>query len=137
MVTDLNMRLICLAVVGLCFGQAALADIYKSVDSKGHVTYSSSPSKGAQRLNLAPPSPGRPAARGVQSASPGDFPRVDERTQQSRDHVRRRILEQERATELGLLSEARSKVGRGGDPADVTLHEKNIQALNSELARLK
>jgi hypothetical protein len=130
--------LICIAVMSLCCGQAARADIYKSVDSGGHVTYSSSPSKGAQRLNLAPPSsPGRPAARSAQAASPGDFPKVDERTQQTRDHLRRRILEQERATELGLLGEARNKAGRGGDPADIRLHEKNLQALDSELARLK
>jgi hypothetical protein len=48
--------------------------------------------------------------------------------------MRRRILEQERATELSLLSEARAKTN---NQADVVLHQKNIEALNSELARIK
>lgn len=137
MVPGLNMRMTCLAVMGLCLGQVAQADIYKSVDSKGHVTYSSTPSKGAQRLNLAPPSVTRPSAHSARSGLPENFPRVDGRTQQTRDDVRRRILEQERATELGLLNEARTKAGRGGDPADVVVHERNIQALNAELSRLR
>lgn len=107
----------------------AHADIYKSVDSDGHITYSSIPGKGAIRLNLSPPTAQKPRTM----TSPGDFPKVDGATQRSRDDGRRRILEDELSNEVRLLEEARSK----SVSADVPLHEKNIAALRAELARLK
>lgn len=125
------MRLICLSA-GLLLSLSAFADIYKSVDGSGHVTYSSTPSKGAKRLDLAPPVPRQ--THSSRAVSPSSFPRVDGQTQRERDDMRRRILEQERATELSLLSEARAKTN---NQADVVLHQKNIEALNSELARIK
>lgn len=149
------MELRCLmAILCLGFGNMAQADIYKSVDAEGNVTYSSVPSKGAKELRLEPMEPptalNRPASertRKPRAASPEDFPKVDSSTQKSRDSTRRRILDDEMASEQKLLAEARANLGQaaaGGNAAklsalqeDVTLHEKNISALKTELANLK
>lgn len=144
--------LLCLGCIGL-----AQAEIYKSVDSEGHVTYSSSPTKGAKKLDLEPPLPSSPPparARNNTRSSPSDFPRVDSETQKNRDSARRRILAEELATEEKLLAEARRNLKSGEDEktADdtakyhekmkslreqVSLHEKNIGALKTELSNHK
>lgn len=139
----------------LCAGWAgfAQAEIYKYVDADGHVTYSSMPRKGAKKLNLDPrPAPSAPSARGAvrNEAGPADFPKVDGSTQRSRDDTRRKILENEMATEEKLLQEARRNLkdeqARSADRADektralreeLTLHEKNIDALKTELGSIK
>ena len=130
------------------------AEIYKHVDAEGHVTYSSTPSKGAKKLGLeplAPPSrstrePSSRAPRARNNASPFDFPRVDSNTQRSRDSTRRKILADELATEEKLLAEARGSLKQGEAKPDgklrtlqeeVTLHEKNVSALKTELSNLK
>lgn len=132
------------------------ADIYKLVDEHGRVTYSNAPLKGAKKLNLDPistvamPKPKTPVA------SPAGFPRVDGETQKKRDGTRRDILEQELAAERKLLDEAQKALAEGeatrmGDERNyqkyldrverlksgVTLHEKNIEALNKELAGVR
>lgn len=81
------------------------------------------------------------------SASPLDFPKVDRGTQKSRDTTRRKILADELATEEKLLSEARANLKQGdaslsGEKlhelqAEVTLHEKNVSALKTELSNVK
>lgn len=145
----------------------AQADIYKSVDADGHVTYSSVPSKGSKRLDLGPVPTSRPAEPPARRQTPKSgaetFPRVDRETQQSRDDVRRRILQEELATEQKLLVEAKAnlqageenpEVFRGKDgktyrnvakydakirdlTEEVDLHQRNIEALQTELSRLK
>ncbi|WP_035383237.1 DUF4124 domain-containing protein [Ferriphaselus sp. R-1] len=128
------MKLICLSL-GLLLSLPAMADIYKSVDAEGRVTYSSAPVKGAKRLNLGGVQRTTGSAR---PAAPSDFPKIDGQTQRGRDDTRRKILEQERLAELGLLNEARAKLPASpGGRADVTLHEKNIEALDKELAHLR
>ncbi len=156
-------------IVLLCLGQAgpALAEIYKSIDSEGHVTYSSTPSKGAKKLGLeqAQPAPTRNTVSTPvrpRSSTPSDFPRVDSNTQKNRDNTRHKILADELDAEEKLLAEARQNLKAGEDSpeydrdqyhrpvltgrykdkmsalqAEVTLHEKNITALKSELANLK
>ena len=150
----------------LCVGYAgwAHADIYKYVDAEGRVTYTSTKIKGAKKLNLpsAYTSSSTPtSARGDTDA--GDFPRVDSKTQKSRDESRRAILEEELAAEDELLMEARKnlqaaeenpEVFRGKDgkiyrnvakfqektkplQEQVSLHELNIEALKLELSKLK
>jgi Domain of unknown function (DUF4124) len=132
----------------------AKADIYKKVDEDGRVTYSNVPSKGAQKLNLEPlntvPS-GAPNA-----GTPGNFPRVDAETQKSRDQVRRQILENELSQEMAQLEEAKKALAEGeatrlGSERNyqkyldrvqplrdaVAEHQKNVDALNEELAGLK
>lgn len=142
------------------------ADIYKAVDADGHVTYSSTPIKGGKKIILEPlPTMAPPSSSGrSRSEEPaGDFPRVDSATQRNRDDTRRRILEEELATEQKLLEEARQKlqlaedtpqVYRGKDgkiyravakyeenvkaaQEEVSVHEKNIDALKTELSKLK
>ena len=138
----------------LCLGQGgwAQAEIYKYVDSEGHVTYSSTPIKGAKKLNLN--SPGTASFARIPSGStthPSDFPRVDDKTQKSRDDTRRKILEDELAAENKLLAEARENLkdreSRRNMPEydekiqalrkQVALHENNVAALNTELSNLK
>ncbi len=91
----------------------------------------------------------------TESASPG-FPKVDAETQRGRDDTRRKILEQELASEESQLTEARAKLAeqdaiRLGDERNyqkkldrlqpyreaVEQHEKNIQALQKEIGNLK
>jgi hypothetical protein len=138
----------------------ACADIYKSVDSDGRVTFSNIPMKGATRVYTDPIPMGNKSSRGkssggskVTAPSPADFPRVDAATQKSRDTNRRQILTDELATEQQALTDARKaladaqssteaqtnpqkyqeRVARLRDNA--TLHEKNVAALQQEMAR--
>jgi len=136
----------------------AQAEIYKSVDEDGHVTYSSTPIKGGKKLHLEPlPTMGPPKAR-----SNSEF-RVDSQTQSKRDDKRRKILEDELATEQKALEDARARlqeakdtpqVYKGADgktyrnvakfeenvnaaQEEVTSHEQNVKALQTELSNLK
>lgn len=159
---------------------AAHAAIYKTVDADGHVTYSSEPARGSKRIILEPTTPA-PSSTPVprqrsESSSPRDFPRVDGATQRGRDDTRRKILEEELATEEKLLAEAQQNlkegeekpevfkttivVGKKPDGSPVTqevtrrnvakydakikdlndqveLHKNNVEALKTELSKLK
>ena len=143
------------------FAMEAQAEIYKRVDEDGHVTYSSTPIKGAKKLHLEPlpTMPPPPKAR----STPSDFPRVNSETQDRRDDTRRRILEDELATEMEALEEARARLKEGQDMPEISkgpdgrtyrnvakyqekvaalqeevdAHEKNVEALKTELANLK
>ncbi|MBI5626312.1 MAG: DUF4124 domain-containing protein [Nitrosomonadales bacterium] len=134
------------------------ADIYKSVDANGHVTYSSTPIKGGKKIILEPlPTmvpPGKPR-------SPADFPMVDAEKQKERDETRRKILQDELSAEEKLLGESQQnlndaspEVFQGADgktyrnvakyeenikslTEQVELHQKNIAALKAELSKLK
>lgn len=127
-------RRLIIAALGL-HALGAQADIYKSVDAEGHVTYSNIPTRGAKKLNIEPlttmPRPSRPKGE-------GDF-RVDSQTQKMRDDTRYKILRDELSAEEARLQSARQAEqgggGRGHD--DVVLHEKNIEALRREISNLK
>lgn len=154
-----------LTLVALACANQAQAEIYKRVDADGHVTYSSAPIKGGKKVHLEPlpvmaPTP-LPAGKG-RSENSSDF-RVDSETQRNRDQTRRQILQDELAAEQKALEEARLNLQEGeANPevyktADgktyrnvvkyeekiknlqeqVRLHEKNIDALNTELSNLK
>lgn len=139
----------------LILSQAAYADIYKLVDENGRVTYSNVPIKGAKKLNLEPISTFAPP-KPKPVATPQNFPRVDNETQKKRDVSRRDILEQELASEQKLLEEAKKALAEGeavrlgsernyqkyldrvqGLKDNVSLHEKNIEALNKEIAGIR
>lgn len=101
----------------------------------------------------AAPSAGSGGSRA--NKGPEDFPRVDADTQKQRDGGRRKILEDELAAENKALAQARKAFEEGqatrlGDERNnyqkyldrvaglkdaVTLHEKNIAALQKELTR--
>ena len=152
-------------LVFLCAGYVswAQAEIYKKVDADGHVTYSSTPIRGAKKLDLEPltivPSP----ARARNNAKSSDFLKVDSDTQKNRDNLRRKILEEELSTEQKLVEEARQNLMNGKEHLEtlknkdgqsyrnvakyeenikalqgqVILHEKNVEALKTELLKLK
>jgi len=139
------------------------AEIYKSVDADGHVTYSSAPIKGGKKIILEPLSTMQPPARARSAASPEGFPKVDGNTQKGRDDTRRKILQDELNAEQKLLDEAKQNLADGqANPEvyktqggktfrnvaqydakvktlteQVELHQKNIEALNTELSKLK
>ena len=128
------------------------AEIYKSVDAEGHATYSSMPSKGAKKLGLPPLGHSSHPSREYAShsdrtpihPSPSNFPKVDSNTQKIRDNTRRQILLDELATEENLLSEARRNLSTPKSDEkiqvlkeDVSLHDKNVSALKTELSKIK
>lgn len=159
-----------LLLVSLLCSPLAVADIYKCVDEAGHVTYTNNKPSGKGCNTLARDQavssvPGgapasRPAAvpvpqNGASSGSAG-FPRVDSGTQKARDTDRRRILEEELATEQKSLEAARKELEeqesvRYGNERNyqkvldrvqpykdkVQLHERNIEALRREISNLR
>jgi hypothetical protein len=144
------------------FAIGAHAEIYKRVDEDGHVTYSSAPIKGAKKLHLEPLPTMAPPVKPRNSENSPDF-RVNTETQNRRDNTRRKILEDELATEQKALEEARLNLKEGQDnpevhktangqsfrnvakydekvnalQEEVSAHEKNVQALKTELSNLK
>lgn len=145
----------------LCvFPILAQAEIYKAVDADGHVTYSSMPIKGGKKIILEPLPTMMPPGK---ARSPDNFPRVDGGTQKNRDDTRFMILQNELAAEEKLLGEARQKLqeaeanpevfhGQDGKTYrnvakydekikplqdEVDLHKRNIEALRTELSKLK
>jgi hypothetical protein len=103
-----------------------------------------------------PSGPSEPSSSGVarSAPTPSGFPKVDSATQKGRDDVRRKVLNDELATEEKLLAEARVAYANGAPPPTpeeraapqkytervvrlrqaMSLHEKNIEALQKELA---
>lgn len=107
-----------------------------------------------------PPPKAAPAAA-ARTPSPAGFPKVDEGTQKARDTDRRRILDSELAAEQKNLDDARKALAEqeatvlpserlqgggvaGGKVAErvqssrdrVALHERNIEAIQKEIAKL-
>ena len=117
--------------------------------------------------DTAPPAApaAKPAAPAAKTPTPGNFPRVDTSTQRSRDNDRRRILETELASEQRNLEQARRELaeqegiilpsermqykGGGGIAGGkveerlqpyrdkAALHERNIEAIQREIAKLR
>lgn len=111
---------------------------------------------GPPAANGAGPAPRKIIGGSSKTPTPANFPRVDNNTQRERDDVRKRVLTEELATEARLLSESENSMKSGASPLpDETLtspkyidrmaklrqvvdnHNKNIQALNKELDRLR
>lgn len=145
---------------------SALADtLYKCTDDSGVVLYTNQKGAAKKCIVLSRDQPvstftaPKPPPR---AATPNDFPRVDGGTQRGRDSDRRRILEQELATEQQNLEKAKKELAEQGAStlpqernvggsvnqariqeridsyrSKTQLHERNIEALRSELANLK
>ena len=138
---------------------AAHATICKYVDADGNVVYSNvAPPKGLRKLSCeiaddASP-PRKPSGSASVSTKPPGFARVDPETQKSRDEKRRKVLDDELASEEELLREARTAYGNGAPPPlpdeqndaekyrqrigrlrqSVQVHERNVEALRKEIA---
>ena len=119
------------------------------------------PDKNCKRLSFDPipaaspasPAAARPAAR---TPTPASFPKVEENAQKARDNDRRRILESELEAEQKNLAQAKKELAdqeavRSGDERNyqkvldrlqpfkdkVALHERNIEAVQKEISRLR
>ena len=139
------------------------ATICKYIDADGNIVDSNvAQGKGARKLSceIADAAPRSKATAPGGSASvgtPAHFPRVEPATQRNRDELRRRVLNDELASEEKLLGEARVAYGNGAPQplADeqndaeryrqriaklrqaVQLHERNVEALRKELAAIR
>lgn len=140
----------CLAWVPVALAEAGT--LYKCVDDSGVVLYTNQKTtrKNCTVLSIQLPPP---AAAGVPNGAadrpkkasatptPSDFPRVSSSEQKARDTDRRAILERELATEQAALEKVRQAVTGANPPAtardSITLHERNIEALNKELAKVR
>jgi hypothetical protein len=131
-----------------CTGRPTLVEgtMYKCTTQSGYLAYFNVPGATGE--------PAGAVSRGGSTAAPQGFPKVDSATQKSRDTVRRKVLTDELAAEQKLLAEAQAQYGKGAPPISqeekevpqryaervarlrqaVTLHEKNIAALQKELA---
>lgn len=112
--------------------------LYKCVDkSTDTVLYTNQRSGNKQCTMVSNVKSGPTASAGPTRASatptPSDFPRVSGDTQKERDGGRRTILEQELASEQRNLGEAK----KSNNTNKAQLHERNIAALQKEIANLK
>jgi hypothetical protein len=114
------------------------------------------------RSRSGQPGAGRPGTGAPKTATPGNFPKVDEQTQKSRDGDRRRILENELAAEQKNAEQAKKDLAEqeaivlpsermqggaisGGKVQErlqpykdkVALHQRNIEAIQKEIANLR
>jgi hypothetical protein len=126
-----------------------------------------SSAKGAKctAMDLGTPAAAPPPRAAAKTPTPADFPKVDGNTQKSRDTDRRRILEGELASEQRSLDEAKRALaeqeatilpnermqikGGGGISGGkveeriepyrnkVALHERNIEAIQKEISKLR
>jgi hypothetical protein len=154
----------CVAAALLAKLAGAHAEVmYQCVDDLGRKTFSNVklPNKDFKcvTLDLGPATTvptvpvSRPAAR---PPSPPGFPKVEDTTQKERDNDRRRILEAELAAEQQNLEQAQKDLAeqegiRDGNERNyqkvfdrlepyknkAALHERNIEAIENELGKLR
>jgi hypothetical protein len=151
--------LVGLPVAAMLAVPQARAAICKYLDQDGNVVYSNvAPTKGLRKLScdiVENQDRGAPSGSSARSTpTPEGFPRVSPEAQRSRDETRRKILDDELATEQKLLAAARDAYGNGApqplpdEKSDaekyrqriaklrqaVTVHERNVEALRKEIA---
>lgn len=158
------MRLLICSLLMMVFAISARAEIYECVDSSGNKRFTNvkAEATGCKPMNLPSvstvPAPKPAAAKpgDTRSATPESFPKVDPSTQQQRDAGRRKILEQELASEEQLLDQAKKDLAeqeatRLGNERNyqrvlerlepykkkVALHESNIANLRKEMSSLR
>ena len=104
----------------------------------------------------APPASSKKAAKPSAAPSPSNFPKVAEKTQKSRDIDRKYILENELESEQKNLAQAKKELSEhdaarasdeknaqkisAPDPklaSKVSLHQRNIDALEKELSKFR
>ena len=111
-------------ISALILTQLAHAEIYKTVDAEGRVTYSNVKIKGAKKLDLEPADTsfgtGASSSDGAEkrapqtrTATPASFPKVDANTQNQRDGKRKDILQGELDAERKALEDAKKAYAEG------------------------
>ena len=131
--------------------------LYKCIDEGGVMLYTNQKVKDKKCTAISVPVPPPPNKNSVNSGvapaptgatktpTPADFPRVSGTEQKGRDSDRRAILEREIVTEQALLEKAKNPTpaqtatpeARKALQDSIALHERNIEALNKEIARLR
>lgn len=160
-------RFTCLAlpaIVACLAAPAAQADIYKCVSDSGQITYTNakpaSKEKGCSLMTRDQPvsvsGGGSKRSGAAATPTPASFPKVDSDTQRNRDNDRRKILENELESEMKALEAAKQELAeqeavRNGNERNyqkfldrvqpykdtVALHQRNVDSLNKELAKLQ
>ena len=129
--------------------------LYKCTDDTGLVLYTNQKTGNRNCVVLSvqvpgPPAGGRTRGNGVSPAptggkaatpTPANFPRVTDSEQRNRDGDRRAILDRELAIEQANLDKVRAQTPASTDVRQawqdsISLHERNIEALKKEIARL-
>lgn len=154
-----------LALFLLAAVPAQAAVMYQCVDASGHKSFSNvkSATKGAKctAMDLGPAS-GPSSGAAKDTPTPTNFPKVEANTQRARDTDRLRILEGELDAEKRNLAQAQKDLAdqeanilpsermqgggiSGGKVAErvqpfkdkVALHERNIEAIQKEISKLR
>lgn len=154
-------------IICMLVTQPGFADIYKYTDSNGVTTYTNIKPDNRQKPELIITGPREPATApaarenkpATKAASPANFPKVDNQTQNQRDQKRREILTSELEQEKQALENAKQlseeakntpevyQTAKGKTfrnvakydeklriiDAEIQAHERNIQLLNKEL----
>jgi hypothetical protein len=127
---------ISLILISSLFCGTAMADtLYKCVDKSDDTTLYTNQRVSGRHCTVVSTfnsSSGSPQKAST-APTPNDFPRVSNNTQKERDGGRRTILEQELGNEQRNLEEAK----KANNPTKAQLHERNITALQKEIANLK
>ena len=150
--------LLSLAVLpAVCFAANSSQILYKCMDESGVMLYTNQKTKDKKCTAISVPVPPPPSNKiasngvspaptgGTKTPTPADFPRVSGNEQKGRDGDRRAILDRELATEQANLEKAKiptaavtaSPEARKAWQDSIALHERNIEALNKEIARLR
>ena len=152
-------------MLALAVAHCAHATICKYIDADGATHYTNvAPDRGWRKVSCeiaddAPRPRGSGAASGkpAPTGTPTGFPRVEPEAQRSRDELRRKVLNDELATEQKLLDDARNAYGNGAPPPlsdeandaekyrqriarlrqSVQLHERNVEALRKEITAIR
>jgi len=152
---------LCISGLLLAAIPAAHADVmYQCVDAHGHKTFSnvklSTPGIKCSTMDLGPATTVPPVHPAAKLPSPASFPKVGENDQRARDTDRRRILENELTAEQQSLALAKKELAaqeavRSSNERNyqrvldrlepfknkVALHERNIEAIQRELDKLR
>jgi hypothetical protein len=145
------------------FGVATLAPLavdantfYKCTDGSGKILFTNTRQQGGKTsctvLSQQRDTPGATASRGhrdrgpraATTPTPEGFPRISGDEQRARDSDRRTILEKELSSEFENLTKAQRLAATAGSSLNtqalrgtVTLHERNIKAIQREIANLR
>jgi hypothetical protein len=114
-------------LITLFFVGTSSAEIYKSVDADGRVTYSNVKIKGAKKLDIEPADSNfgttkqseSKSSGNAKTATPSSFPKVDKNTQTERDAKRKEILKAELAQEKQALEQAKQAYADGQSNPEV------------------
>lgn len=141
----MNKQLTFLSVLLFALTAPALvhAEIYKHVDSEGRVTYSNVKIKGAKKLDLEPAdtnfggdnsAASRETNRAPQAktATPANFPKVDNGTQNQRDTKRKEILKAELEAEKQALAKAKAAYIEGESKPEVYQKSRQVITKNAD-----